>query len=255
MRVTLLVSGFALLSACSTPTPLKSEYLVGDASFPIARIESALSRNAVVYKPRRVKNSQNPTELGNATQVSKAATQVSVRMTPLTKPLIASRVARDMSERAAREKWSEARLRNEVRNATSTDTIRYISGKQCFDTVMVLSGAKQKNRAVVPQELEPRNWTGTVAQGSRVSALNIVEGPRCQGLGGRSLSAHPYRLRFGTSKDIECRLVTCSASINLHEPFIVQYKPRFEQNLFPVVINWPGAKDMQPPRKTHVSSR
>jgi hypothetical protein len=260
MRFTLLaaLSGILILSlsACTTPTPLKSEYMLGDASFDVAQIESALTRDAVVYKPRRIKNSQNPTELGNATQVSKAATQVSVRMIPMTKPLITSRVLRDMNERAKQEKWKDTRLKNEIRNAISTDTIRYVSGKQCFDTMMVLSGAKQKSRAAVPSELEPRNWSGSVVQGRRTYGLSITQGPRCQGQGGRALSVVPYRLRFGTSKDIECKMVVCTASsINLHEPFNVEYKPRFEQNLFPVVINWPGAKDMRIAGKTQVPNR
>lgn len=244
MRTLVSALIFGLMFGCSTPRSVKPDYLTGDASFPVKKIEGVLARDAGVYKLKPDKLGPSKAKAGTkkAPKPSKSATHVSVRMIPITKPLITSRLNEELNARADREIWKAERLRNELRNAISTDVIKYVSGKQCFDTYLILADAKS-TRSQVPKELDPQFWSGTVMQDDRTFSLSVIEGPRCVKPEGRLFSGFPFRLRFNGENETHCRVIACtSVSVNLHKGFSVEYRPRFDQNLLPVVIAWPGTE-------------
>lgn len=235
----LLLTAFAVLSACTTPSKSsKLDYLTGapTAALKEEDVLRDLARTNFIYKRMPSTEEQKRAGLENK-GFSLNRTSTWVRIYPYTKAILSVRLHRAIDARSFKEKWAPARAETEFQTQYRSETQRLITSRQCF--------AVEINSATA-DALDLGYWYGTVKQGETPQKLMLAKGTgyvATTRLTTISTNDGLYDFSNADARDIYLYADACgTAPIMLDNSFVVELEPRFEQELQPLKFEWLAPK-------------
>ncbi len=239
-----IVGCLLVMSGCTTPSKSsKLEYLVGEGSSTVTEknILDDLARTVYVKKKRQlsqIEKGRDQTDKDSAV----SSTSTWLRIYPYTRPLIATRLEKNIREKGFKEKWDDQRIEAEVKNQITSESNRLVLDKQCFAVEI---------NTPDPGAIKLEYWHGALKQNGQEQKLTFTKGT-----GFVQIMTTTYINRgtgYGSSTESQQYFYYADAcgtkAIQLAEAFSLSIEPRYEAELLPIQLDWLAPKASKPAAK------
>lgn len=232
LRIFLAIVPALVLGCQSSPTKSSnSAYLVGegDGKATEKTMIADLGRNVQV-KTKREWTDVEKKQMQNTKEFAESKTDTTFVIYPYTKPLLKTRITKNIQETAFKENWATEKIQPEIDKQYAAEVKRLITDRQCFGMEIDSND---------PEAARLEYWYGNVEQNGATQKLKFTKG---QGFSQKGLwvdrGAMPKMTKVFQYAD-----ACADGKMNILGDMKLTIEPRFRQNLLPISLAWMAPSD------------